>query len=102
MWPSAPRGGNYHLGIFLQRGLAELFQGLLVLHQFKLLFGNDLRWCLPFTPPQFLKHLWARGRREGQREESVGRFHESQLRGLDPQGPVSPEASGGEATLQGM
>lgn len=41
--PAAPKvlhpvGGNYHLRMFLHCGLAELFQGLLILHQFKPLF----------------------------------------------------------------
>ena len=45
----------------LQRGAAKLLQGLRILQQFELLFGNDLCWGLAFIPPELLKHLLGGG-----------------------------------------
>lgn len=80
-----PRGDAYHVGVCLQRGAAELLQGLWVLQQFKLLFCNDLCWGLAFIPPQFLKHLLGEG---GWREEgSVRSSHVQTHWGLSTLSP---------------
>lgn len=80
-----PRGAAYHVRMRLQRGAAELLQGLQVLQQFKLLFCNDLCWGLAFIPPQFLKYLLGEG---GWREEgSVSSSHEQTHQGLPTLSP---------------